>query len=420
MKWHYSPISSSATSRQDEYATHTDSIFSGIWIRWSTLTQSERVVCACIVLIPLWWLWGWSYLSVVLMLSIFVYQISHYGNLHLQQSPLFVITGIVFGIQETLSICFWAIYNGYTFSLPDILRSPLTTWLAPMPVLWYIKSHKIRVRLQVVAWAFSVVVVQMLIFWFVIYFIGKQADYTPSRSLFGLLTGKGEVFVPGVGNSNYLMPYFASDSSIAGMVRYIFFFHGPESLALVVGFISLLALDIKQKIWSVLLFSSSFFLLILSGTRSLWVCFPIVLSLRWLLTTGKNGKLWLVFALIAIVSFTTLSIPPVNDVILKTTTHTAKATGELRGDSTEVRAEIYRQTWEGFVNASDSELIFGHVVVGETVLPGYDPARVGSHSFLLSTLLYRKGLLGTGLFYHFGYLLLLGFMLREYLDQYVL
>ena len=393
MKWqNYSPISSSATVTQQG-----DRIFSGIWIRWSTLTQSEKVVCACIVLIPLWWLWGWSYLTVVLALSILAYQVFHQGSLQLQQPSLFVIAGLAHGLYELLSLYFWEIDNGYAFSVGDI-RNPISTWLGSMPVLWYIKSHKIRIRLQVVAWAFSVVVVQMLIFWLVIYFIWKQANFIPSRSLFGLLTAKGEVFVPGVGNSNYLMPYFASDSSIPGMVRYIFFFHGPESLALVVSFICLLALDIKQRVWSLLLFCGSFFLLLLSGTRSVWLYLPIVLILRWLITTGKNGKVWLVFALIALVSFVTLAIPPVNDVISKSTHDTAESTGELRGDSTKVRSEIYRQTWDGFVKGSDSELIFGHVVPGETVLPGYAPAMVGSHSFLLSTLLYLKGLLGTGIF----------------------
>jgi hypothetical protein len=122
------------------------------------------------------------------------------------------------------------------------------------------------------------------------------------------------------------------------------------------------------------------------------------LVIRWLLIIGKNGKLWRIFALLAIVSFVILSIPAVNDLFSNSATNTAKATGEFRGDSTEVRAEIYRQTWKGFINGSDTQLIFGHIVPGETVLPGYAPAAVGSHSFLLSSLLYCKGLLGTAIF----------------------
>ncbi len=385
----------SSTAVQD-----SDTIFTGIWIQWHDLTQSEKVVCACIVLIPLWWLWGWSYLTVFLAVSVFAYQYFYKGSLHLQKPSLFIIAGIAYGLYELLSLYLWAVYNNYSLN-PRSFTNSITTWIAPIALLWYIKNYKIKVRLQVVIWAFSVVVVQMLLFWVVIHFLEKENFYIPPRSLFGLLTGKGEVFVPGVGNSNFLMPYFASDSSLLGMVRYVFFFHGPESLALVVGFVCILAVDIQQKIWSILLFSGSFFLLLLSGTRSTWVAVPTVLLIRWLLTITKNGKLWRIFALLAIVSFVTLSIPAVNDLFSNYAKHTAKATGELRGDSTEVRAEIYRQTWKGFVNGSDTQLILGHIVPGETVLPGYAPAVVGSHSFLLSSLLYGKGLLGTAIFWSF-------------------
>jgi O-Antigen ligase len=375
-------------------------IFSGILIQWHNLTQSEKVVCSCIVLIPLWWLWGWSYLAVFLAISVFAYQYFHKGSLHLQKPSLFVIAGIAYGLYELLSMSFWAIYNNYSLN-PRSFTNSITTWIAPLFLLWYIKNHKIKVRPQVIAWAFSIVVFQMLLFWVVIHFLWKENFFIPPRSLFGLLTGKGEVFVPGVGNSNFLMPYFPSDSSLLGMVRYVFFFHGPESLALVVGFVCILAVDIQQKIWSIILFSGSFFLLLLSGTRSTWLAIPAVLIIRWLLAISKNGKLWRMFVLLAIVSFVTLSIPTVTDLFSNSATHTAKATGEFRGDSTEVRAEIYRRTWEGFINGSDTQLIFGHIVSGETVLPGYAPATVGSHSFLLSTLLYRKGLLGAAIFLSF-------------------
>ncbi len=375
----------------------SDTIFDGIWIQWRHLNQSEKVVCACIVLIPLWWLWGWSYLSLLLGFSIFAYQRFHKGSLRLQKPSLFVIAGIAYGLYELLSLYLWAVYNNFSLNPRSITNSAIT-WFIPSLLLWYIKSYNIRVRLQVVVWAFSVVVVQMLLFWTFIHFVWKEQFYIPPQSLFGLLTGKGEVFVPGVGNSNFLLPYFASDSSLLGMVRYVFFFHGPESLALVVGFVCILATELQQKFWSIALFSGSFFLLLLSGTRSTWLAVPAVLVIRWLLTIAKNGKLWQFFALLAIVSFITLSIPAVNDLFSNSAKHTAKATGEFRGDSTEVRAEIYRQTWKGVVNGSDTQLILGHVVPGQTVLPGYEPAAVGSHSFLLSSLLYGKGLIGTAIF----------------------
>ncbi|MEB3179648.1 MAG: hypothetical protein VKL59_11530 [Nostocaceae cyanobacterium] len=371
-------------------------LFTGIWLRWDHLTQSEKVVCACIILIPLWWLWGWSYLTIVLAISIFVYHYLRHGSLYLRPS-LFVIAGFVVGLHELISISLWAVYNGYAVNTRGITSS-IMVWIAPVAVLWYIQTYKIRARLQVVAWAFSVVVLMMLIFWAVIFFVWKQGVFLPPRSLFGLLTGKGEIFVPGMGNSNFLMPYFYTHRSIGGMARYVFFFHGPESFALVAGFLCLLALDIPHKVWSLSLFSSSFFLLLLSGTRAAWLVIPLVISLRWLLTTGKHGRIWLVFALLACLSFTTLSVPQVNDLLTQSASNTASATSDFRADSTEVRGEIYRQTWKGFINGSDTQLIFGHVVPGETVLPGYAPAMVGTHSFILSTLLYRKGLLGTAIF----------------------
>jgi hypothetical protein len=230
-----------------------DTIFAGIWIQWRNLTQSEKVVCACIVLIPLWWLWGWSYLTLFLTVSVFAYQYFCKESLQMQKPTVFVIAGIAHGLYELISLSYWAVDNNYSLN-PRSFTNSITTWIAPLILLWYIKSYKIKVRIQVITWAFSVVVIQMLLFWVVIHFVWKESFYIPSRSLFGLLTGKKEVFVPGVGNSNFLMPYFLSDSSLLGMVRYVFFFHGPESLALVVGFICILAVDISQKKWSIILF----------------------------------------------------------------------------------------------------------------------------------------------------------------------
>jgi hypothetical protein len=94
------------------------------------------------------------------------------------------------------------------------------------------------------------------------------------------------------------------------------------------------------------------------------------------------------------VSFVTLSLPPVTDSISTFFEETTESVGEARADSTEVRNEIYKRTIERIPD----NLIFGHWVTGETVLPGFDIARVGSHSFILGNLLYRLGLIGTLLF----------------------
>jgi hypothetical protein len=334
----------------------------------------------------------------VFTVSLFTYEFLNKGSLRLQRPSLFVIAGIAAGVYEILSVLFYGMYNDYPLTPRAVLNSVMS-WAAPVAVLWYVKSHDIRVRLRVVAWAFSVIVALMLILWLVIFFVWRQKDYVPYRSLFGLLTGKSAVFEAGAGNSNYLMPYFPTDESlIPGVLRYVFFFHGPESLALVVSFIALLALDLKNRLWSLLLLSISYFLLMTSGTRSAFIVLPLVIIVRYLLTANKVFGLPFVFGMIAVVSFTTLSIPPVTNLVFSKAANTAEAAGSARADSTEVRGEIYRRTWEGFVDGSDAQLFFGHVVKGETVLPGYAPAQVGSHSFLLSTLLYRSGFLGTGIF----------------------
>ncbi|MGB7415470.1 MAG: O-antigen ligase family protein, partial [Thermosynechococcaceae cyanobacterium] len=278
------------------------------------------------------------------------------------------------------------------------LMSDLDTWIAPGIIVWFVQSKNIRVRLNVVAWAFSVLVGLIFLLWLWIYFIGHQGAYNPPQSLFGLLTGKSKLYVNGAGNSNYLIPYRHDDSSLPGLVRFVSFFHGPESFALVTGFVSLLALDLKNRAWSFTLLSSAIVLLLLSGTRSAWIAFAIVFCIWYLIKVGKTGSVIWLCAALAAVTFTVFCVPPVTNLVLGTVQNTAQTTAELRADSTEVRAEIYRQTLDGISNSPESKFWLGHVIEGETVLPGYEPATVGSHSFYLGSLLYRQGIVGTIIF----------------------
>jgi hypothetical protein len=371
-------------------------LFSGLLIRWYALTQPEKVVCAAILLIPIWWLWGWKQLFIFLFLGIVIYEYRQQKQLGLKVPSLAVSSLLLFGFYTLFSTYIYAQLSNFSLN-PNSILSPIDQLICVGLILWYIQSNNLRVRLQVVAWSCSVIVIMMLGFWVIIYFGLQQAHYVPSLSIYGLLTDKGARFIPGLGNSNYLMPYFPTDTSLPGMVRYVYFFHGPESLALFFGFICLLALDIKNRLWSLLLFVASFFLLLTSGTRAVWVALPVVLFLRYFVQIGKASGIWLLCVLIAIVSYTTLSVPAVTDLVLNRVTNTTEATSNLRGDSTEVRTKIYHRTFEAIIEDSDS-LIFGHVVPGKTVLPGYEPAMVGTHSFILSSLLYRSGLLGTGIF----------------------
>ncbi|MBX2862946.1 MAG: O-antigen ligase family protein [Leptolyngbyaceae cyanobacterium MAG.088] len=373
------------------------SLISGFRIRWQLLTLSERLVCSWILLIPVWWLWGWSYLRVAIAIGIVIYTLRQERRLTLKRPSALVLLMVVYGLYGLISKYFYARYN--TISLnPRELLGVLNTWFSPAFILWYIQSKDIRIRPLVVAWAFSVSVVSMLLFWCLIYFVFHQAEYIPPRSLFGLLTQKALVYVPGAGNSNYLLPYAPKDHSFAGFARYYSFFHGPESLSLIISFILLLALDLKNRGWSTLLFGGSFFLLLLSGTRSAALAMIAVLSLRWLLKTGKSWRFPFLCALLAIASFTILSVPPITKVIFDVSTSTVQATGNIRQDSTEVRGLIYEKTLDAISNSPNAVFLFGHVVEGPTVLRGYEPATIGSHSLYLGTLLYLRGIVGTGIF----------------------
>lgn len=388
---------------RDREVKNYNSPLLGIWIQWIALTQPERVVCGGIILIPLWWVIGWTYTFLLLMLGIFSYEVMLKGSLRLPRPSLVVVSAVAFGLQRLVS----EYINSPAYSL-NALMYLINTWICFGLIFWYIESKNIRVRLEVLAWACSVLVVQMLLLWIVIHFGFKEPYYTPPRSLFALLTNKGERFIPGSGFSNYLLPYWPDDKLPGGMARFGFFFPVPEAFATVVCFIILLALDIKNRLWSVLLFSSSTFLLFLSGTRALWLIFPIVLCIRYVLIFGKVWGPSLIYAFIAIVSFVMLSLPPVTNFVSETYTNTTEAASNLRQDSTEVRTKIYTRTLDAIVTEPD-KLILGRGVPGPTVLPGYEPARLGTHSFILGTLLYRCGLLGTGIFLAFWVSLFLKF-----------
>ena len=373
-------------------------LFAGIRLKWGSLTQAERVVCLLIVLIPLWWLWGWSYLSNLMAISLVIYDWRYKGGLKLSKPSPIVILAFLFGFYLIISRYFYASYNSEPINPRDLL-SVASLWFFSVFTFWYIQSNKIRVRFEVVAWSFAVVVVQMLVLWLFVIGVLRQGDYAPARSIFAILTGKSGVFEPGVGNSNFLIAYFPTDESLLpGLVRYNFFFHGPESLGLVASFIAILSFELKNRLFSLLLLFGAILILCLSGTRSVVITLPLILSLRYIMTASKTFGFAFICGAIAIASFTFLSVPTITNVVEGGLNSTIETTANARADSTDVRAEIYRRTWDRIADASDSNLVFGYVVKGETVAPGYAPAQIGSHSFYLSTLLYRSGVIGTVLF----------------------
>ena len=372
-------------------------LFNGFLLNWGHLTQSEKVVCLGICLIPIWWFWGWSYLLLFLGSGIFIHDIWKYKGVRLKKPSVMVIAFVLYGLLDLINTIFYGLYNSSSISLRDLIGASNTVF-APAFILWYIQSKNIRVRPLVIIWSFSLLVLLMVGAWAYIFFVHHQASFTPPRSLFGLLTGKPEQYAPGLGNTNYLIPYRPEDSSIAGFSRYFYFFHGPESLALVCAFICLLSLDLNSQLWKVSLFSGAGFILLTSGTRSVWLSLPFVLFIWLLWTAGQSKGSWFACAFIATFSAVLLMFPTATNFVMDEVADTAKSTSEFRGDSTDVRAEIYRQTYERLLNSSNAKLFLGHVVPGETVLPGYAPAMIGTHSFYLGSLLYIRGLVGTIIF----------------------
>ncbi len=398
------PISSSGRKAED------NRLFSGTWIRWSALNTAERFVCANIVLLPVWWYVGLlEYMPLLLLMGIALYEWRRYGGFHLKRPSLVVVALFAFYAYCFVDtfLLFFEAHPSIDLPLGD-LRSPSLNYLVKssfelsLPCLvWYIQSNNVKVRTEVVAWACSVSVVQMLVSWLVVQFIFPGAFDHPPRTLYSMLTGKSQDYIGNAGSANYLQ-FYDSDG------RFIFFFGNNQPSAAFIGFVGLLALDIKNRFWSLLLLGGCVFLLSLTATRSVWVAFPAVVFIRFLLTAGKVGGAWLLFAFVATVSFGTLSLPPVTNMFFDGYTGTATAVHDVRPGSSQVRGEVYKQT----LKEIPDKLLFGHKVVGSpvytTVGQGVGP-EIGTHSVILGELLYLRGLVGTGFFVTFWASLIIWF-----------
>ncbi|MEM9927993.1 MAG: O-antigen ligase family protein [Cyanobacteria bacterium P01_D01_bin.50] len=373
-------------------------LFSGIWIQWNNLTFSEKFVCVNISLIAVWWAIGiYRFMAALIFFGIAWYEKQHYGRIRLQKPSFSAIALFIFSSYRLIGSIFYELATDRKINVTEDVRYILF-WYGLVLLLWYVQSNNIRVRLEVVAWAFSLLVIQMLVFWVVGELILGGRDYIYPRTIFSLITRNApRNYQHGAGLSNYLMPYLPYHTSIAGLKRWSFFFIIPEILALVVAYINLVSLDIKNRIWSICLFTGSFFLVLVSGTRSVWLLFPIIIILRYTFVYGRIRGYALPLALLAIVSFTTLSFPSVTDSLFEVYNSQVETVGELRADSTEVRGEIYKQTLE----AIPDKPIFGHWIVGDTVLTGFELGRVGTHSFILGSLLYHHGIVGILIFLTF-------------------
>lgn len=392
-----------------------DSLFSGAWLRWSALTGPERFVCVNIVLLPAWWVSGLvDYMAPLLAIGIALHQGWQHRKLGLKHPSLVAFALLAFATYLFLNSWFFLlVIESESLTLIQLIKSLLDSWFSFAFLLWYVQSHSIKIRPEIVAWAFTVSVIQMVGYWLFAHFVLSERSYIAPRSLFSLVTNNAEgEYEPGKGHANYLKPYNPSDTLFAGLSRFSFFFPIPELCAVFVGFIGLMALDIKSRLWSLLLFVASTFLVLISGTRSVYVLYPLLVGLRYLFSISKISGPASLFALFAAAIFVTFSVPPVTGLIYDVYADSAQTVAEARPDSTEGRTEIYAKTWAAIEDAASNnpqKVIFGHVAYGEAVGTGHATAVVGSHSFILGTLLYRSGLMGTGLFITFWISLIIWF-----------
>ena len=367
------------------------------WICWRALTTTEKVVCLNITCIPLWWVSGlYQYWPGILCAGIAYHEISRHGKIRLRPPNFMVAALLCFCVYQCAGLLLFSMATKLV-SVTAMIRTCMF-WFPPALILWYAQSHRIRIRLEIVAWGCTVLALEMVLFWIVGQVILGGGAYDPPRSLFSIVSGNASgSYASGKGLANYLIPYSTEDSAILGSARWSFFFVIPELAAVVSAFIALVALDIPNRKWSVGLFVLGAFLVLMAGTRSVWLSLPMIMTLRYSFVWGRARGYLLPFVIVAIGSFVLLATPSVTSALLDFYNQASETVSSYRGLSTDIRGEIYSVTLEQIPN----RLFLGHWIRGESLLSGSELARVGSHSFLISSLMYRLGLAGTLLFVSF-------------------
>ncbi|GFE69616.1 O-antigen ligase [Chroococcus sp. FPU101] len=377
-------------------------LFSGIWLRWKALTKAEQLICANIVFFPLWWTAGIiSHMLLILLLIGLFQEWQQYGKIKFKQPSLFVIALFAYYLYGYLDT--WLVYFDLypSIDLPtDWARNPnnlvkATLQFALPCLVWYLQSHNIKVRKEPLIWACSVSVIMMLLLWLVVEFVNPTAFNPPPRTLYAILTKKNPVYeygsAMGDGAGNYLL--------IKEEGRYRFFFDHYQTCAVFLGFVGLLALDLKNRLWSILLFIACCFLMGVTGARAVWIAFTPAVFVHLLSNSFKTKGIWFLFAAFALCSFLLLSVPSITNLAVDTIRGTEQSIAKARPGSTEARSKVYQET----LNKIPEKPLFGYKVEGEAARQGPNlytdggPA-IGSHSFILGTLLYQKGILGATLF----------------------
>jgi O-antigen ligase len=375
-----------------------DKLFVWFWMRWSTLTAAERFACAHIILIPVWWVAGlYKYMLLFVLLCVVAYEVLQHRELRLQLPSLPVVALFTFGAYQIVRI-----FIHYAEPGRPSFSGVFMSWFCPALLLWYVQSNNVKIRIEPVAWACTVSAIQMIVFWLLLQFVLPKSLFLPPQipTLFTLVKGGLDPEDAATGIiSPFLAPYEISTGSVGNLYRLSLFFVSSQLFGFISGFFSLVALEIKNRWWSLLLLAASFLLMALSATRAIWVVFPLVFGLRYIL--NKFGNRWgppIISAALAAISFVLLSIPPATYGFLNLLASTSQSVDEMRAGSTEQRMEIYRQTWL----AIQENPLWGHGSRGGVIsLSGADYNLVGSHSVILGDLLYMNGWVGTVIFVTF-------------------
>lgn len=369
----------------------TNKLFFWFWMRWRALTVGERFVCANIILIPLWWVAGiYRFMPILLLGCVLTYEWLQHKEIRLKRPSTAVVALFAFGMYQLVRMV-------VHYSDPErpSFSGVILTWFCYALFLWYIQSNNVKIRIEAIAWACTVSVIQMLGFCFLLQFVLPPDWFVPPRfyNLLGLLAGGSSSEEAG---QFMIAPYEMASAGGSGVVRLSLFFISAQFFSLVVGCIGLVALDIKNKLWSLLLLFACVFLIVLSFSRILWITFPIAVVFRYLFSTfGKPKHRPIFFGLLAVTSFTTLSIPLVSDFLINGYTDLTQSINQFRAESSEQRSEIYRQTWEAFLESP----LWGYIGKGAHIsLATGDQNVIGSHSVILGNLLYNNGLIGTAIF----------------------
>lgn len=393
----------------------SEKLFSGVWLRWSVLTTAEKIVCANIVLLPVWWLIGiTNYLLLFMALAIILNEWLHYQKLNLKRPSWAVIALFAFYAYDFLDTLLITLDAYWTIEIPsgadinpnNVVKSAFQ-FCIPF-LIWYIQSNKIKVRLEAIAWAVSVSVIQMFFGWLIVQFAFPSWIDSPPRNLYAILTSKGSFNPEDVGGWTNYLAYYDEE-------RVRFFFGHYQAAAAFLGFVSLVATDLKNRLWSFLLLVGCAFLLILIGSRSVWLSLPIALAIRLFLTAIKLNLTALMLAFLAFFSFATLSFTPITEMMFASVDDTASAVAEARAGSTEARSKVYQAT----LAEIPERPIFGHKVYGPPALGGAvvfvaRPPKIGTHSFILGDLLYVKGAIGILIFASFWFSLIAWFYETRY------